>query len=95
MDALLIPAGGRVDTTALIVGDCSDGNDAAIIKVEGDLKSLAAKPVNQMELTVSHCLRAHAGPCWSVRRRPSGVINTSDAGMILGSSTDGVEAVVT
>ena len=32
MDALSIPAGGGVDTTALIVGDYSNGNDAIITK---------------------------------------------------------------
>ncbi|GAB4234134.1 MAG: hypothetical protein Tsb0032_39740 [Kiloniellaceae bacterium] len=32
MDTLSIPAGGGVDTTALIVGDFSNGNDAVILK---------------------------------------------------------------
>ena len=32
MDALSIPAGGGVDTTALIIGDFSNGNDAVILK---------------------------------------------------------------
>ena len=32
MDALTIPAGGGVDTTALIVGDFSNGNDGIILK---------------------------------------------------------------
>ncbi|MEM1131023.1 MAG: lipid kinase, partial [Pseudomonadota bacterium] len=31
MDTLSIPAGGGVDTTALIVGDFSNGNDAVIL----------------------------------------------------------------
>ena len=35
MDTLSIPAGGGVDTTALIVGDYSDGNDAIILKGRG------------------------------------------------------------
>jgi ABC-type nitrate/sulfonate/bicarbonate transport system substrate-binding protein len=35
MDALSIPAGGGVDTTALIVGDYSNGNDGIILK-DGD-----------------------------------------------------------
>jgi NitT/TauT family transport system substrate-binding protein len=35
MDALSIPAGGGVDTTALIIGDFSNGNDAVILKVAG------------------------------------------------------------
>src|SRR5262245_28425617 len=32
MDALAIPAVGGVDTTAIIVGDYSNGNDAVILK---------------------------------------------------------------
>ena len=32
MDALSIPAAGGVDTTAVIVGDFSNGNDAVILK---------------------------------------------------------------
>ena len=32
MDALTIPAVGGVDTTALIVGDFSNGNDGIVIK---------------------------------------------------------------
>ena len=37
MDALSIPAAGGVDTTAVIVGDFSNGNDAVILKDKTDL----------------------------------------------------------
>ena len=40
MDALSIPAAGGVDTTALIVGDYSNGNDGLVMKGSADLKSL-------------------------------------------------------
>lgn len=58
MDTLSIPAGGGVDTMVLIVGDYSNGNDAVIVKGSGDLASLAGKPVNLVELSVSHYLLA-------------------------------------
>ena len=58
MDTLSIPSGGGVDTTALIVGDYSNGNDAVILKGDGDLNSLAGQPVNLVELSVSHYLLA-------------------------------------
>ena len=45
MDTLSIPAGGGVDTTALIVGDYSNGNDAVILKGEGTLADLKGKRV--------------------------------------------------
>ena len=37
MDALTIPSAGGIDTTALIVGDFSNGNDGIIIKGDGEL----------------------------------------------------------
>src|SRR5210317_2453215 len=53
MDTLSIPSGGGVDTTALIVGDFSNGNDAVIVKGDGGLADLKGKPVNLVELSVS------------------------------------------
>ncbi|WP_341365928.1 putative urea ABC transporter substrate-binding protein [Yoonia sp. BS5-3] len=96
MDTLSIPSGGGVDTTALIVGDYSNGNDAVIIKGDGDLASLAGKPVNLVELSVSHYLLARALDSVGLAERDlAGVINTSDADMIAAFAADDVEAVVT
>ncbi len=96
MDTLSIPAGGGVDTTALIVGDYSNGNDAVILKGDGDLTSLAGKPVNLVELSVSHYLLARALDSVGLAERDLGaVINTSDADMIAAFATPDVEAVVT
>jgi NitT/TauT family transport system substrate-binding protein len=96
MDTLSIPAGGGVDTTALIVGDFSNGNDAVIMKGEGGLEDLAGKPVNLVELSVSHYLLARALDSAGLRERDlDAVINTSDAEMIAAFQTDDVEAVVT
>lgn len=96
MDTLSIPAGGGVDTTALIVGDFSNGNDAVILKGDGDLTSLEGKPVNLVELSVSHYLLARALDSVGLREADlASVINTSDADMIAAFQTDDVEAVVT
>ncbi|MEO1307647.1 MAG: putative urea ABC transporter substrate-binding protein [Pseudomonadota bacterium] len=96
MDTLSIPAGGGVDTTALIVGDFSNGNDALIVKGDGTLEDLAGKPVNLVELSVSHYLLARALDSVGLAERDlGGVINTSDADMIAAYSTDDVQAVVT
>lgn len=96
MDTLSIPAGGGVDTTALIVGDYSNGNDAVILKGPGDLASLKGKPVHLVELSVSHYLLARALDSVGLAEADlSGVVNTSDADMIAAYGTDGVEAVVT
>ena len=96
MDTLSIPAGSGVDTTALIVGDYSNGNDAVILKGDGDLTTLASLPVNLVELSVSHYLLARALD--SVRLSESdlgGVVNTSDADMVAAFATGDVQAVVT
>ena len=96
MDTLSIPSGGGVDTTALIVGDFSNGNDAVILKGEGGLADLEGKPVNLVELSVSHYLLARALDSVDLRESDlASVINTSDADMIAAFATDDVEAVVT
>ncbi len=96
MDTLSISSGGGVDTTALIVGDYSNGNDAVILKGEGSLADLADKPVNLVELSVSHYLLARGLDSVGLAEKDlSAVINTSDADMIAAYSTSEVEAVVT
>jgi NitT/TauT family transport system substrate-binding protein len=61
MDALSIPAAGGVDTTAVIVGDFSNGNDAVILKNKDKLKDILGQNVNLVEYSVSHYLLARAG----------------------------------
>ena len=96
MDTLSIPAGSGVDTTALIVGDYSNGNDAVILKGEGDLTTLAGMPVNLVELSVSHYLLARALDSVGLAESDlGGVVNTSDADMVAAFATDDVQAVVT
>ncbi|WP_424931775.1 putative urea ABC transporter substrate-binding protein [Amaricoccus macauensis] len=96
MDTLSIPAGGGVDTTALIIGDYSNGNDAVILKGEGSIADLADKPVNLVELSVSHYLLARGLDTVGLSEMDlDGVVNTSDADMIAAFATPDVEAVVT
>ncbi|MEO1600090.1 MAG: putative urea ABC transporter substrate-binding protein [Pseudomonadota bacterium] len=95
MDTLSIPSGGGVDTTALIVGDYSNGNDAVLVK-EGGLADLKGKPVNLVELSVSHYLLARGLDSIGLAERDlAAVINTSDADMVAAYATPEVEAVVT
>ncbi|WP_108257905.1 putative urea ABC transporter substrate-binding protein [Mangrovicoccus ximenensis] len=96
MDTLSIPAGGGVDTTALIIGDYSNGNDAVILKGEGTIADLAGKPVNLVELSVSHYLLARGLDSAGLAEADlDGVVNTSDADMIAAFAAPEVEAVVT
>ncbi|SPJ24086.1 putative urea ABC transporter substrate-binding protein [Palleronia abyssalis] len=96
MDTLSIPAGGGVDTTALIIGDYSDGNDAVIAKGDTTLEDLAGTSVNLVELSVSHYLLARALDSVGLEERDlDGVVNTSDADMIAAFSSNDVSTVVT
>ncbi|SLN36396.1 alkanesulfonate transporter substrate-binding subunit [Roseivivax jejudonensis] len=96
MDTLSIPAGGGVDTTALIIGDYSDGNDAVITKGDTTLEGLAGTRVNLVELSVSHYLLARALDSVGLAERDlDGVVNTSDADMVAAFSSEDVQTVVT
>jgi NitT/TauT family transport system substrate-binding protein len=95
MDALSIPAGGGVDTTALIVGDYSNGNDAIILKDKSALADIKGQQVNLVELSVSHYLLARALDSVDLSEQDITVVNTSDADMIAAYATDDVTAVVT
>ena len=61
MDALTIPAVGGVDSTALIVGDFSNGNDGIVSQDREDAwPSSRGRSINLVELSVSHYLLARA-----------------------------------
>ena len=53
MDALTIPAAGGVDSTALIVGDFSNGYDRIVIKTAKSVAELQGQSLNLVELSVS------------------------------------------
>lgn len=95
MDALSIPAGGGLDSTALIIGDFSNGNDGLVVKGDMGIADLAGKNVNLVELSVSHYLLARALDKGGIAERDLTVVNTSDADMVAAFKTDDVEAVVT
>jgi len=95
MDALSIPAGGGVDTTALIVGDYSNGNDGIVLKGKDKLEDIKGQMVNLVELSVSHYLLARALESVGLAEKDLTVVNTSDADMVAAYSTDDVTAVVT
>jgi len=95
MDALTIPAAGGVDTTALIVGDFSDGNDGLILKGTDRLEDVRGRNVHLVELSVSHYLLARALDSVGMTERDIRVVNTSDADIVGAFGSRDVEAVVT
>jgi len=96
MDMLTIPAAGGVDSTALIVGDFSNGNDGVVLKGKGKtLTDIKGQKVNLVELSVSHYLLARALESAGLRERDLKVINTSDADIVAAFSAPATTAVVT
>ncbi|MGV3491908.1 MAG: putative urea ABC transporter substrate-binding protein [Devosia sp.] len=95
MDGLSIPAAGGVDTTAVIIGDFSSGNDAVILKAEPDLANIKGQAVNLVEFSVSHYLLARALESVGLTERDVNVVNTSDPDMVGAFNTEDVTAMVT
>jgi NitT/TauT family transport system substrate-binding protein len=95
MDALTIPAAGGVDSTALIVGDFSNGNDGIVLK--GKNKTLAdikGQSINLVQLSVSHYLLVRGLETVGLRERDIKVVNTSDADIVGAFAAPGVTATV-
>ncbi len=96
MDMLTIPAAGGVDSTALIVGDFSNGNDGVVLKGKGrKLEDIKGQKVNLVELSVSHYLLIRALGSVGLRERDLKIINTSDADMVGAFASPASTAVVT
>jgi NitT/TauT family transport system substrate-binding protein len=96
MDMLTIPAAGGVDSTALIIGDYSNGNDGIVLKGTGrKLADIKGQQVNLVELSVSHYLLARALESVGLAERDVKVVNTSDADIVAAAATPAVTAVVT
>jgi len=96
MDMLTIPAAGGVDSTALIVGDFSNGNDGVVLKGNGKtLKDIKGQRVNLVELSVSHYLLVRALSGIGLRERDLKIINTSDADVVAAFAAPASTAVVT
>lgn len=95
MDALTIPVAGGVDTTALILGSYSEGNDGVVLKGEGKkLADLKGMKIYLPELSVSHYLLVRGLEKAGLQERDVTVVNTSDADIVSAFATDDVHAAV-
>jgi len=96
MDMLTIPAAGGVDSTALILGDYSNGNDGVVLKGAGKkLADIKGQSVNLVELSVSHYLLARGLESVGLKESDVKVVNTSDADIVAAYATPAVTATVT
>lgn len=94
MDALTIPAAGGKDTSAIIVGDYSNGNDGVLLKGADQLSAIKGRQVYLVELSVSHYLLARALEKGGLKPTDVKTVNTSDADIVGAFSSPDATAAV-
>ncbi|WP_421864178.1 putative urea ABC transporter substrate-binding protein [Parvibaculum sp.] len=96
MDTLTLPAAGGVDSTSIILGDYTDGNDAIFIKGQGKtMADLKGKTVYLVQYSVSHYMLALALQKAGMSLDDIKTANIADADFVAALQTPEVEAVVT
>ena len=94
MDALTIPAAGGKNTSAIIVGDYSNGNDGVLLKGAGNLAAIKGRQVYLVELSVSHYLLARSLESVGMSLTDVKTVNTSDADIVGAYAAPEVTAAV-
>jgi NitT/TauT family transport system substrate-binding protein len=95
MDALTVPAAGGRDSTVLMIGDYSNGNDGVILKGSDKLADIKGRPVNLVENSVSHYLLARALESAGLKLPDVKTVNTSDADIVAAFTAAQTTALVT
>ncbi len=95
MDTLAVPAVGGVDSTSIITGDYSNGNDAVILKDKTSFADIKGQSINIVQYSVSQYLLDRGLQLHGMTERDVKVVNTSDADMAAAYLTPEVTAVVT
>ncbi len=79
MEALDMPASSGIDSTIVIMGDYSNGNDAILTRANTGIKDLPGNDVYLVELSVSHYLLGRALDMNGLKESDVTLINTSDS----------------
>ena len=95
MDALTIPAAGGKDTTVLLIGDYSNGNDGVVLKNGRTMADIKGRSVRLVELSVSHFLLARGLEQSGMTLADVKTVNTGDADIVGAFASTGVNAVAT
>jgi NitT/TauT family transport system substrate-binding protein len=95
MDTLTVPSAGGRDTTVLLIGDYSNGNDGVILKGSDRLADIKGRSVNLVENSVSHYLLARALDQAGLKLPDVKTINTSDADIVAAFGAPQTTALVT
>ena len=95
MDALTIPAAGGRDSTVVMIGDYSDGNDGVVLKGGKTMADIKGRSVNIVENSVSQYLLARGLESAGMKTSDVKLVNTSDADMVSAFATPATNAMVT
>ena len=95
MDALTIPAAGGKDTSAIILGDYSNGNDGIVLKNASSLADIKGRTVYLVQLSVSHYLLARGLSTVGLQLSDVKTVNTSDADIVGAFANPAATAAVT
>lgn len=79
IDALGLPAAAGVDTTVLVIGDYSNGNDKLLTRGITSVEGLRGVEVSLVELSVSDYLLSRALETAGMSQRDVRLINTGDS----------------
>ena len=95
MDSLTVPAAGGKDTTMLMIGDYSNGNDGIILKNGAALGDIKGRTVNLVENSVSHYLLGRGLEKAGLKLTDVKAMNTSDADIVAAFGAKETQALVT
>ncbi|MEI6945915.1 putative urea ABC transporter substrate-binding protein [Paraflavisolibacter sp. H34] len=79
IEALDMPAAAGVASTAVVLGDFSNGNDALLVRDNLSLADLAGKQVSLVQYSVSHYLLSRALEKSGLKESDVTILNTSDS----------------
>ena len=96
MDALTMPGAAGVDSTSLLVGDFSSGNDGIVLKNATRLQDIEGRRVLLVKFSVSHYLLARALESAGLGEGDVTLVDTSDADIVKAfAGSPEAQAVVT
>jgi NitT/TauT family transport system substrate-binding protein len=95
IDALTLPAAGGLDSTALILGDYSNGNDGIVGKNAPGIAALQGRNVQLVEFSVSHYLLDRARQINGIGAESMKVVNTTETDIASRFAADPAGAAVT
>jgi NitT/TauT family transport system substrate-binding protein len=79
MECLDMPAASGIESTIVIMGDYSNGNDAILVRDNLKIKDLKGQKIYLVELSVSHYLLARCLEMYGLKESDVELINTSDS----------------